>query len=98
MPWLNYASIVGLISASTAVMMLCPCDTVGIHDHYAISLLALAMLFAIAAAYFIYRRMGRNSGIAGFLRAIIALAITGVSVCVELFIAMEMVAWMANRQ
>jgi predicted membrane channel-forming protein YqfA (hemolysin III family) len=47
--WLDYALIFCLISASTAVMMLCPCDMVGIHDHYAISLVALAALFAIVA-------------------------------------------------
>lgn len=96
--WLSYASILCLISASTAVMTLCPCDVVDIHHHYAISLLALACLFGIAAAYLVYRRMERDSGVTPFLRAVIALAIVGASVYVELFLAMEVVAWMAGRR
>jgi hypothetical protein len=42
--------------------------------------------------------MSRDSGITGFLRAVIALAIVGVSVYAELFIAMEIVARMASRR
>jgi drug/metabolite transporter superfamily protein YnfA len=79
-------------------MMLCPCDVVGIHSHYALSLVALAAFFGIAAAYLVYGRMRRDSGITEFLKAVIALAIVGVSVYVELFVAMEIVAWMAGRQ
>lgn len=79
-------------------MMLCPCDVVGIHDRYAISLLALAALFGVAAAYLVYRRMKRDSGITAFLRAVIALAIVGASVYLELFLAMEMVALRASRR
>ncbi len=94
--WLSNALIFGLTLASTAVMMLCPCDTVGIHDYNAIFLVALAALFAIAAACLLYRRLTRDSGITAFLRAVIALAIVGVSVLIELFIAMEAVARMAD--
>ncbi|MGD0911086.1 MAG: hypothetical protein ABR928_04280 [Terracidiphilus sp.] len=96
--WLSYALIFALNSAATATMMLCPCDTVGIQDYSAISLVALASLFGIAAACVLYRRMSRDSGITGFLRAVIALAIVGVSVYVELLIAMEIVARMASRR
>ena len=96
--WLSYASIFCLISASTAVMMLCPCDVVGIHHYYAISLVALASLFGIAAVYLVYRRMSRDSGITAFLRAVIALAIVGVSVYAELLIAMKIVALLASRR
>ncbi len=94
--WLSYAQIFGLTLAATAVMMLCPCDTVGIHDYKAISLVAFAALFAMAAAYLVFRRMRRDSGTTGFLRAVIALAIVGVSVYAELLIAMEIVARMAS--
>jgi hypothetical protein len=94
--WLSYVLIFGLISASTAAMMFCACDTVGIHDYNAISLVALATVFGIAAAYLAYRLMRRDSGITGFLRAIIALAIVGASVYVELFLAMEAVALLAR--
>lgn len=90
--WISYASIFCLISASTAVMMLCPCDVVGIRDHYAISLVALAALFGIAAAYLVYRRLRPDSGTTAFLRAVIALAIVGACVYAELFFAMEIVA------
>ena len=95
--WLSYVAIFGLVSASTAAMMFCPCDTVGIHDHFAISLVTIAALFAIAAANLIYRSMSRDSGITGFLHAVIALAVAGVSVYVELFLAQEVAAWLASR-
>ena len=78
-------------------MMLCPCDIVGLHYHYALLLVGLAFLFGMAAAYLVYRRIDRDSGITGFLRAVIALAIVGVGVYAELFAAMEIVAWMARR-
>jgi hypothetical protein len=96
--WLSYALIFGLTLAATTVMMLCPCDMVGIRDYNAISLVALAALFAIAAAYVLYRRLSRNSEITGFLRAVIALAIVGVSIYAELFVAMQIVARMASRR
>jgi hypothetical protein len=96
--WLSYALIFGLTLVATAVMMLCPCDTVGIHDYNAISLVALATLFGFAAAFVLYRCMNRDSGITGFLRAVIALAVVGVSVYVELFAAQEIVARLARRQ
>lgn len=96
--WLSYASIVALISAATAVMMLCPCDVVGIRHHYAVSLVALAALFGIAAASLVYRRLKRDSGTTAFLRAVIALAIVAVSIYAELWLAMEIVAWMAQRR
>jgi len=94
--WLSYVLIFGLISASTAAMMFCACDTVGIHDYNAISLVALATVFGIAAAYLAYRRMQLVLGITGFLRAVAALAIVGVSVYVELLVAMEVVARLAR--
>ncbi len=93
---LSYIAIFALISASTAVMMLCPCDSVGIHDRRAISLVALAALFGIAAACLIYRRMQRDSGATGFLRAFAAIVIVGFAVYAELFVAMEVVAWLAR--
>ena len=79
-------------------MMLCPCDIVSVHDHYAISLVVLAAIFGIAAAYLLFRRMSRDSEITAFLRIVIALAIAGVSIYVELFLVMEFVSWMATRR
>lgn len=87
-----------LTLAATAVMMLCPCDTVGIHDHKAISLVGISTVIGIAAATVLYRRMSRTSGTTGFLRAVIAVAIVGLGIYVELFLGMEIVALMARRQ
>lgn len=78
-------------------MMLCPCDVVTIHDHYAISLVTLASALTIAAACLLYRRMSRDSGLTAFLRAVIALAIAGVSVYLELSVSLGILAWTANR-
>lgn len=94
--WLGRASIFGLISASTAALLLCPFDCVTVHDRYAISLVALALLFAAAAVVVVLRRLARDSGTTGFLRAVIAVAFVGVSVSVELFLAMEIIAWLAR--
>ncbi len=94
--WLSNGAIVALIAAATAVMMLCPCDSVGTRDHYALALVTLALLFAMAAAFLIYRRMRRDSGITGFLRAVIAIAVAGLSVYGALFVAMEIVTWLAR--
>lgn len=96
--WLRDALAFVLTLAATAMMMLCPCDTVGIHDHKAIFLVTLAAVFGIAAAYVRYRRMSRDSETTGFLRAVVALAIVGVGVYAELFIAMEIVALMARHR
>lgn len=81
---------------SMAAMLLCPCDCVTVHDHHAISLLALAVLFAAAAAVCIYRQWGPDSGITGFLRVAIAIAVAGIGVFVELFLSMEAIAWLAR--
>jgi hypothetical protein len=93
---LNYFAIVVLISASTAAMMLCPCDSVGLRDHYAIFLAGLAALFGLAAALLIYRRMRHDSGITPFLKAVIAIAIAGFAIYAELYAAMRVVAWLAR--
>ena len=68
------------------------------HDYNAISLVALAGLFGLAAAYLVFRRMKRDSGLTAFLRALIALLIVGASVYLDLFLAMEMVALSASRK
>ncbi len=93
---LSYIAIFALISAAAAVLMLCPCDLVGIDDRRAISLVALATLFGIAAACLIYRRMRRDSGATGFLRAFAATVMVACAVYLELFLAMEIVAWLAR--
>jgi hypothetical protein len=96
--WISNALILFFISAATGVMMLCPCDVVGIHDYGAIALVGLAALFGIAAAYLVFRRMKRDSGLTAFFRMLVALAIVGASVFVELFLAMEIVALRASQR
>ena len=93
---LNLVAIFLLISASTASMMLCPCDLVSIHDHFSILLVAVAALFGIAAAWLIYRRMQRDSGTTPFLKACAAIAIVAIAVYAELFLTMQALAWMAR--
>jgi hypothetical protein len=41
--------------------------------------------------------MSRDSGLTAFLRAVIALAIAGVSVYLELSVSLGILAWTANR-
>jgi hypothetical protein len=96
--WGSDAVVFGLTLAATAVMMLCPCDTVDFHDYKAITLVGVATIFGIAAAIVAYRRMSCTSGTTGFLKAVIAVSIVGLSVYAELFLAMEVVALMARKQ
>ena len=77
-------------------MKLYPCDSVGLHDHYAISLVAVAAVFGIAAAFLVYRRMRRDSGATAFLRVVGAIAVVGFGVYAELLAAMYVVAWLAR--
>ena len=94
--WPARTVIFALISASTAAFLFCPCDLVSLRDHYAISLVGLAFLFAAAAAVLLYRQIARNSGITAFLRAGLTIAFVGISVIVELLLAMEVIAWLAR--
>lgn len=100
--WVSDGIAFVLTLAATGVMMLCPCDTVGIHDYGAISLVGVATAIGVAAAAVAYRRMSRTSGkiggTTGFLRAVIALAVVWVAIFIELSVAMEVVALMARRQ
>jgi len=94
--FLIYGAILALISASTASMMLCPCDSVGIRDHYAIALVAVAALFGLAASFLVFRRLRRDTGVTAFLRAVGAVVLVGLAVFAELSAAMYAVAWLAR--
>ena len=91
------AAIIVLISAATGALLLCPCDCVDLHDHYALLLLGLAGLFSLAASVLIYRQMARDSGITGFLKAVIAGGLVVCCVYAELLLAMEGIPWLARR-
>ena len=91
------AAIIVLTSAATGAFLLCPCDCVDQHDHYAILLVGLAALFSLAASVLVYRQMARDSGITGFLKAAIAAGFVVCCVYAELLLAMEGIAWLARR-
>ncbi len=94
--WRGRASIFGLISASTAALLICPCDCPSQNPH-AISLIALSVLIGSGAAALIYREMRRRSDITAFLKAVIAIAIVLAGVYAEFAVAMDSIAWLAGH-
>jgi hypothetical protein len=94
--WLSNGAIFALISAATAMLMLCPCDRPG-GSAYAVLLVALSALFGLAAAVLVYRRVESMTGITEFLKAVIALAIAGTCVYAEFTVASDVIAWLARR-
>ena len=94
--WRRRALIFGLITASTAALLICPCDYAGRNLH-ALSLIALSILLGGGAAAFIYVEMRRRNDITSFLKVVIALAIVIASVYVEFTVAMDLIDWLARR-
>jgi predicted membrane channel-forming protein YqfA (hemolysin III family) len=94
--WRNRASIFGLISASTAALLLCPCDCTS-QNPRAILLIALSIALGGCAAVLIYREMRRRSDITAFLKAVSAIAIVVFGVYAEFTVAMDCIAWLARR-
>jgi hypothetical protein len=94
--WRGRALIFGLISASTAALLLCPCDCPG-QNPRAIFLIALSVLMGGGAATLAYREMRRRSDITAFLKAVIAISITIIGVYAEFAVAMDLIAWLARR-
>src|ERR1700683_1809431 len=72
--WRSRALIFSLITASTAALLICPCDYAGRNPH-ALSLIALSILLGGGGAACIYLEMRRRSDITAFLKAVIAMAI-----------------------
>jgi hypothetical protein len=93
--WRSRALIFGLISASTAALLLCPCDCPGQNPH-AIFLSAISVLIGGGAAILVYREMRRRSDITAFLKTVIAIAIVIVGVYAEFTAAMDLIAWLAR--
>lgn len=94
--WRRRALIFGLTTASTAALLICPCDYAGRNLH-ALSLIALSILLGGGAAAFIYVEMRRRNDITSFLKVVIALAIVIASVYVEFTVAMDLIDWLARR-
>jgi hypothetical protein len=94
--WRERALIFGLISASTATLLLCPCDCIGQSPH-AIFLIAVSVLIGGGAAAFVYREMRHRSDITAFLKAASAIALVILGVYAEFAVAMDCIAWLARH-
>lgn len=94
--WRSRALIFGLISASTSALLLCPCDCPGQNPHATI-LIAISILIGGGAAVLVYRELRRRSDITAFLKAVIAIGIVVVGVYAEFAVAMDLIAWLAQR-
>jgi hypothetical protein len=94
--WRSRALIFSLITASTATLLICPCDYPGRNPH-AISLIALSTLFGSGAALLIYLEIRRRTDITGFLKTVIAIAIVVAGVYAEFIVAMDLIAWLAGH-
>jgi len=94
--WRGRAFIFGLVSASTAALLFCPCDCPGQNPH-AIFLIAISILMGGGAAALVYREMQRRSDITAFLKVVIAIAIVVAGVYAESTVAMDLIAWLARR-
>lgn len=93
--WLTYAAIAGLVSASTFILMLCPCDRPS-GSFYALFLISLSGVFALAAASILYLCLRRDSGATVFISAFKATGITVLVVYAELRVAVLIVEWLAR--
>jgi hypothetical protein len=94
--WLSNAAIFALTAASTTLLLFCPCDRPG-GSRSAIVLVGLSVLFGLAAAALVYRRLATMTGVTEFLKAVIALAIAGAGVYAEFVIANDAIVWLAMR-
>jgi hypothetical protein len=94
--WRGRALIFGLTTASTAALLVCPCDYAGRNPH-ALSLIALSILLGGGGAAFIYLEMRRRNDITAFLKVVIAVAIVIAGVYAEFTVAMDLIAWLARR-
>jgi hypothetical protein len=94
--WRNRALIIGLITASAAALLICPCDYAGRNPH-ALSLIAISILFGSGAALLIYLELRPRSDITAFLKTVIAIAIVIIGVYAEFAVAIECIAWLARR-
>jgi hypothetical protein len=94
---LRYALTFTFITASTAALLLCPCDLPG-RNPRALPLIVLSAVFGLAAAGFLYRLLQRYTGITILLRALYAGALVVIGVYVEFDIATNLIAWMARSR
>jgi hypothetical protein len=94
--WRDRALIFCLITASTAALLICPCDYPGQNPH-ALSLIAFSILMGGGAAFFIYLEIRHRNDITAFLKAVIAISIVVAGIYAEFTVAMDLIAWLARR-
>jgi hypothetical protein len=92
---LRYALTFALMTASTAALLLCPCDLPG-RNPRALPLIVLSAVLGLAAAGFLYRLLQPYTGITILLRALYAGAIVAFGIYIEFDIAANLIAWMAR--
>lgn len=92
--WIGLASIAGLISASTFILLLCPCDRPA-GSVYSVFLSSLSGLLALAAAALVYVRLRKDKAATAFISAFEALGIAAIAVYAELRAALYVIQWLA---
>lgn len=93
--WAGRALAFGMVTAATAVILLCPCDNPG-RSSRSIVLIALSAIFGCAAAFLIYRELQARNDITRFLKIVISLAIAAAAVYIEFTIATDVIEWLAR--
>ena len=92
--WIGLAWISGLVSASTFVLLLCPCDRPA-GSFYSIFLASLSGFFALAAAGVLYVRLRKDKAATAFISAFEAVAMVAIAVYAELRVALYVIQWLA---
>ena len=92
--WIELASIAGLVSASTIVLLLCPCDRPA-GSFYSVFLASLSGFFALAAAGLLYVRLRKDKAATAFISAFEAVAMVAIAVYAELRVALYVIQWLA---
>jgi hypothetical protein len=93
--WAGRSLIFGMITASTATILFCPCDNPG-RSSLSVLLIAMSTVLGCVAALFIYRELRVRSDITSFLKSVIALAIVSAGVYAEFNLATDIIAWLAQ--
>jgi hypothetical protein len=92
--WIGLASIAGFVSASTFVLLLCPCDRPA-GSVYSIFLVSLSGFFALAGASVLYVRLRKDKAATAFISAFEAVAVVAIAVYAELRVAFYVIQWLA---
>ena len=92
--WIGLAAVGGLVSASTFVLLLCPCDRPA-GSFYSVFLSSLSGFFALVAAGVLYVRLRKDKAATAFISAFEAVAMVAIAVYAELRAALYVIQWLA---